>query len=145
MTVRRKTAWCRGTIPATMDNVSMTTAPASTRARGPRVVRRAVAVPALTELRGPHDGTLVAPRRLYWSGGENRGVVDLANEDETALAYEAIIDAARTSADLVEQLNAKLLIRVWPTLGIAPARREAWESRNPELALTRALTAAASA
>ena len=108
-------------------------------------MRRAVEAPALMNLHGPHDGTLVVPRRLYWSGGADCGQVDLANEDEIALAYESIIEAARTTADLMEHLNAQLLIRVWPTLGIAPARREAWQASNPELSLTQVQTAAPAA
>jgi hypothetical protein len=99
----------------------------------------------LADLRGPRDGLLVVPRRLYWSGDEQCGLVDLQNEDETALAYESIIDAARATADLTENLNAELLIRAWPTLGIPTARREAWESRNPELALARTMQAAPAA
>jgi hypothetical protein len=125
-----------------MGYMTMTAAPASTRASGPRVLRRAVAVPALADLRGSRDGTLVVPRGLYWSGGADCSQVDLASEDEIALVYESIIETARTTADLVEHLNAELLIRVWPTLGIAPARRAAWEASNPELALTHVLTAA---
>ena len=145
VTVPRDTAWYRSAIPATMGNVTMTAASASTRANGPRAMRRAVEVPTLADLQGPHDGTLVVSRRLYWSGGEECGLVDLASEDEIALAYESIIETARTTGDLVAHLNAEWLVRVWPTLGIAPARREVWEIRNPELALTRALTAAATA
>lgn len=123
-----------------MGHVTVTAA-TQARARVPRVMRRAVAVPALADLRGPRDGTLMVPRRLYWSGDERRALVDLHNEDEVALAYESIIDAARAEADLAANLNAELLVRVWPTLGIAAARREAWETRNPELA--RALSAVA--
>jgi hypothetical protein len=108
-------------------------------------MRRAVAVPALANLHGAHDGTLVVPRRLYWSGDADCGQVDLANEDEIALAYESIIETARTTADLAEHLNAELLIRVWPTLGIAPARREAWEASNPVLTLTQIQLAAPAA
>jgi hypothetical protein len=125
-----------------MGNMTMTAAPASTQASRPRAMRRAVAAPALSNLHGAHHGTLLVPRRLYWSGGADCGQVNLANEDEIALAYESIIETARTSADLVEHLNAELLIRVWPTLGIAPARRAAWEASNPELTLTQVLTAA---
>ena len=108
-------------------------------------MRRAIDVPALADLRGPGDGTLTVPRRLYWSGGEQCGQVDLRNEDEIALAYESVIDAAHTAADLTENLNAELLVRVWPSLGIAPARRVAWETKNPELALARALPPAVTA
>ena len=60
--------------------------------------------------------------------------MDLHAEDEIALAYEPIIDAAHAPTDLAKNLNAELLTRVWPTLGVALARRQAWEARKPELA-----------
>jgi hypothetical protein len=107
-------------------------------ANGPRRVRRAVEVPALDDLRGPREGTLTVPRRLYWSGDERYGTVDLGDENEAALAYESIIDAAHFTGELTEYLNAELLARVWPTLGVDRGRRQAWESRNPSLAAQRA-------
>jgi hypothetical protein len=100
----------------------------------PRQIRRAVEVPALDDLHGPHEGTLTVPRRLYWSGDEHCGTVDLSDENQVALAYESIIDAARFTGELTAYLNAGLLARVWPTLGTGRARRQAWESRNPSLA-----------
>jgi hypothetical protein len=113
-----------------MGDLTMSAASAPARAEAPRSLRRAVEVPVLAELQGPRDGLLVVPRRLYWSGDDQCGLVDLHNEDEVALA---------------EHLNAELLVRVWSTLGIALARREAWEARNPELALARALSASIAA
>jgi hypothetical protein len=115
------------------------------RADAPRQVRRAVKAPALADLQGPRDGILIVPRRLYWSGGPQCAQVDLRDENRVALAYESIIDAAHTTADLADYLNAELLVRAWPTLGIVPARRQAWESSNPELALAFASSAAISA
>jgi hypothetical protein len=128
-----------------MGCVTVSAASAPARAEAPRSLRRAVEVPALADLQGPRDGLLIVPRRLYWSGDDQCGVVDLRNEDEIALAYEAIIDAARTTADLAGSLNAELLVRVWSTLGIVLARREVWEAKNPELALARVVSAAIAA
>jgi hypothetical protein len=90
----------------------MSAASALARAEAPRSLRRAVEVPALAELHGPREGLLIVPRRLYWSGDDQCGLVDLQNEDEVALAYEAIIDAARTTVDLAGNLNAELLVLV---------------------------------
>jgi hypothetical protein len=114
-------------------------------ANGPRQVRRAVEVPALDSLRGPGEGVLTVPRRLYWSGDEQCGAVDLGDENEVALAYESIIDAARFPGELTEYLNAGLLARVWPTLGVGRARRRAWESRNPALSASRPAPSATAA
>jgi hypothetical protein len=128
-----------------MSNVTMSAASELARAEAPRSLGRAVEIPALADLQGPRDGLLVVPRRLYWSSDDQCGLVALQNEDEVALAYEAIIDAARITADLAENLNAELLVRVWSTLGIALARREAREAGNPELAAARATSAAVAA
>lgn len=115
------------------------------RADAPRRVRRVVKAPALADLQGPRDGILIVPRRLYWSGAPQCAQVDLRDEDQVALAYESIIDAAHSTAELAGYLNAELLVRIWPTLGIVPARRQAWESGNPELALASESSAAVSA
>jgi hypothetical protein len=87
----------------------------------------------LADLRGPRDGAIDVPRRLYWSGGADCGHVDLADEDQVALAYESIIDSARSADDLIPYLNAGLLVRVWPTLGITLARKRQWVAVNPVL------------
>lgn len=107
---------------------------ATAGASGPRRMRRALEVPALSDLRGPGDGILDVPRALSWSGDEQAGLVNLRDEDAAGLAYEAIIETARSTADLVKNLNADLLARLWPTLGMSPPRRRAWESKNPSLA-----------
>jgi hypothetical protein len=111
-----------------------TTSTAPAQVGGPRLMRRAVEVPALADLQGPKDGTLTVPRKLYWSGGSQCGLVDMADLDQVALAYESIIDTASHPADLVRHLNAEMLTRLWRTLGVTPARRQAWETKNPELA-----------
>ncbi|HEY1703010.1 MAG TPA: hypothetical protein VGG75_25180 [Trebonia sp.] len=114
---------------------------AAAGANGPRRVRRAVEVPALADLEGPGAGTLTVPRRLYWTGGDHCGTVDLNDENEVALTYESIIDTAHFTGEFTEYLNAGLLLRVWPTLGVDRSRRRAWESRNPALAARRAVPA----
>jgi hypothetical protein len=98
-----------------------------------RPARRAVVTAELSRLQGPAEGTLEVPRRLFWSGDENCGSVDLQDSAAVAGVYEAIIDAARTEDDLAAFLNRDLLVRAWPVLGMNLAKRRAWESRNPEL------------
>jgi hypothetical protein len=90
----------------------------------------------LAGLHGPGEGTLEVPRRLYWSGDEDCGSVDLADPAQVAAAYAAILNVAATEDDLSTYLNATLLARLWPYLGMSLARRRAWEARNPELAVS---------
>ena len=47
--------------------------------------------------------------------------------------YEAVLDGATAIGDVTEHLNADLLVRAWPDLGMSRARREAWENRFPVL------------
>ena len=108
-----------------------------------RPAHRRVVTAELSRLQGPAEGTLKVPRRLFWSGDENCGSVDLGDSAAVAGVYEAILDAARTEDDLDAYLNRDLLVRAWPVLGMNLARRRAWEARNPELAASRLGHAAA--
>ena len=68
--------------------------------------------------------------RLYWSGSRQ---FDLADPDQAADMYEAVLDVATTPEDLASYLNADVLIRVWPVLGLTRARQATWESQFPVL------------
>src|SRR5690349_24799415 len=93
---------------------------------------RPVIVPAsLDDLRGPASGVQELPVRLYWSAGSRQ--FDLADPDQVTALCEAVIDAATTIGDITRCLNADLLVRAWPTLGMDRAKRDAWESRFPVL------------
>lgn len=93
---------------------------------------RPVIVPAsLDELRGPASGVEELPVRLYWSAGPRQ--FDLADPDQVTAMCEAVIDAAATIDDIARYLNAHLLVRAWPALGMNRAKRDAWESRFPVL------------
>ena len=83
------------------------------------------------------------PRHLVWSGGEDCGRVDMGNPHAVTVAYESILDTARDPADLATYLNASLLTALWTCIGMAPARRRAWEAVNPELAVARLAQSAA--
>lgn len=105
----------------------------ASRVAGPRDrARRPVAVPAsLDDLRGPAHGVVELPVRLYWSAGSGR--FDLADHDQAAALYDAVLDAAAGVDDITEYLNARLITRLWPVLSVGRVKREAWESRFPEL------------
>jgi hypothetical protein len=93
---------------------------------------RPVVVPASLEaLRGPVEGLIELPQRLFWSGAER--VFDLSDPDRLLEMYEVVFDAARTEADLAEYINGETLARVWPDLTVAPRVRRAWEAAHPAL------------
>jgi hypothetical protein len=105
------------------------------QAAGGRMARyalRPVVVPGSLEvLRGPVEGLVELPQRLFWSGA-NR-VFDLSDSDRQLEMYEVVFEAARTEADLAEYINGEVLARVWPDLGLPHLVRSAWESAHPEL------------
>ena len=92
----------------------------------------------LDDLCGPATGAVDLPVRLYWSGS---GQFDLADPHQVADMYEAVLDVG-TIGDIARYLNADLLIRVWPVLGMNRAKRDAWESRFPVLRRQRLAAAA---
>jgi len=119
---RRRLAWLRGLVPGE------TAAPAEVTARQ----LRPVVVPgSLEDLHGPGSGVLELPVRLYWSSGSRR--FDLADPDQVAAMYDAVLDGAAVIGDITGHLNAGLLVRAWPDLGMSRAKREAWENRFPVL------------
>jgi hypothetical protein len=95
-------------------------------------LRPVIVVGSLSDLRGPTDGLVELPQRLFWSGAGR--VFDLGDGDRLLEMYEAVFDAARTEADLAEHLDAETLARVWPDLGLSPRARRVWEEAHPELA-----------
>ena len=104
-----------------------------------RQLRPAVVPGSLDDLRGPASGVVELPVRLYWSGSRR---FDLADPHQAADLCEAVLDTAATSGDITGWLNAGLLIRAWPVLGMSRAKRDAWESRFPVLRRRRLAAAA---
>jgi hypothetical protein len=99
-----------------------------------------VVVPAsLDDLRGPESGVVELPVRLYWSGSRR---FDLTDPHQAADMCEAVLDVAATAGDITAYLNAGLLIRTWPVLGMNRAKRDAWESQFPVLRRQRLAAAA---
>jgi hypothetical protein len=97
-----------------------------------RYALRAVVVPAsLADLHGPLAGLVELPQRLFWSGAER--AFDLSDGDRLLEMYEAVLDAARSQADLAEYLNGETVTRLWPHLSLSPRVRRAWESAHPQL------------
>jgi hypothetical protein len=86
---------------------------------------------SLETLRGPVEGLIELPQRLFWSGAER--VFDLSDPDRLLEMYEVVFDAARTEADLAEYINGETLARVWPDVALAPRVRRAWEAAHQDL------------
>lgn len=114
----------------------MTDTKATPAAGAARCALRPVVVPAsLDALHGPVTGLVELPQRLFWSAP--RRVFDLSDADHLCELYEAVLDAARTEADLAEYLDAQVLAGLWAQLAIAPRVRRGWEGAYPELARAR--------
>jgi hypothetical protein len=104
-----------------------------------RQLRPVVVPDSLDDLHGPASGVVELPVRLCWSGSRQ---FDLADTDQAADMYEAILDVATTVDDLIGYLDADLLAQVWPVLGLTRAKQAAWEGRFPVLRRQRVAAAA---
>ena len=118
----RALAWLRGLV------ASGTAVPPEVTARQLRPV---IVPESLADLCGPASGRAELPVRLYWSSGSRQ--FDLADPDQVAAMYDAVLDGATLIRDITGHLNADLLVRAWPDLGMSRAKREAWENRFPVL------------
>lgn len=124
---RALVAWLRDLSWATDRATRRKAAPTAT----PRQFRPVVVPASLDDLRGLASGVEELPVRLYWSAGSRQ--FDLADPEQVTAMCEAVIDAAATIGDITRYLNADLLVRAWPALGMSRAKRDAWESRFPVL------------
>ena len=120
--------------------VLMSTAQAAAyRTRYPSRPGRKVLVAAdLTDLRGPTEGVVELPLRLFWSAPDRR--FDLGDLDMLRSMYEKVLRGAIRMDELITYLNGGRLIDVWPDLFLPRDVRRAWEDQHP--VLRRAATAA---
>lgn len=93
----------------------------------------------LDDLRGPGSGMVELPVDLYWSGSRQ---FDLADPHQAAALCEALLDTAPSTDILARYLNAEVLIRAWPVLGMNRVKRDAWERQFPVLRRRRLAAAA---
>jgi hypothetical protein len=84
----------------------------------------------LDDLRGPMRGTVSLPRHLDWSGD---ATYDLDKPARLASMYRTVLNEANSADDLNSWINARMLMRLWPTLWLPPQVRRLWEGRFPEL------------
>jgi hypothetical protein len=110
-----------------------------TQAPARRQLRPVVVPDSLDDLQGPASGVVELPVRLCWSASRR---FDLADLDQAADMYEAVLDVAMTAEDLASYLDAEILVQVWPVLGLTRAKQVAWEGRFPVLRRQRLAAAA---
>jgi hypothetical protein len=93
--------------------------------------RRAIVVTDLADLRGPADGVVELPLRLFWSSPDR--MFDLGRPFMLRSLYETVLQEASRPEDLTSYLNSGTLIRVWPELYLPKGVRRAWEDQHPAL------------
>lgn len=84
----------------------------------------------LVELRGPTEGFVELPLRLWW--GPQRAF-DLGEPTMLAWMYENVLREAIRVEELRAYLHGPTLVRVWPGLNLPRGVRAAWEARHGRL------------
>ena len=92
--------------------------------------RRAVVIDDLGELRGPTNGVVELPNRLFWQPDRH---VNLDRPPLLAWMYETVLREAALVEELRTWLDGPTLIRLWPELFVPREVRRAWEERHPVL------------
>jgi len=98
--------------------------------------RRALVAADLADLRGPANGTVELPLRLFWSVPGHR--FDLDDPDTRRWYYETVLREASRPEDLTAYLDGATLARLWPDLFLPKGVRRAWEEKHPALRVTTA-------
>ncbi|PBC76774.1 hypothetical protein BX265_1495 [Streptomyces sp. TLI_235] len=96
---------------------------------------------ALDDLAGPVTGEVELPLHLAWSGLRR---FDLGRPRLRMGLYRIVLTEGMQE-DLVQFLNARVLVELWPVLRtlVGPAVRQVWESAFRELVLAAARSSAA--
>lgn len=84
----------------------------------------------LADLLGPEQGTITLPIELYWQPGGS--VFQVEDDADLATAYRSVLNEG-SKEDLCRFLNAKLLIKAWPSLLLPPRLVREWENTFSEL------------
>lgn len=98
--------------------------------------RAAVVAPSLADLRGPAEGTVELPLRLFWSCPGH--TFDLGDLDMRLWLYQTVLREASRPEDLTTYLDGDTLIALWPDLFLPSGVRQAWEDAHPLLRATAA-------
>jgi DNA invertase Pin-like site-specific DNA recombinase len=98
--------------------------------------RQALVAGDLADLRGPVEGTVELPLRLFWSAPDR--TFDLGKPYMLRSLYETVLREAIRPEDLTTYLNGDTLLAVWPDLFVPKDVRQAWEDQHPDLRAARA-------
>ncbi|HEX9540733.1 MAG TPA: hypothetical protein VGA04_21415 [Streptosporangiaceae bacterium] len=109
----------------------MTTARTAPRPASARPGRRVLVAADLADLRGPAEGVVELPLRLFWSAADR--TFDLSDPDMLRSMYEKVLREAIRVDELATYLNGGRLIAVWPDLFLPRDVRQAWEEQHPAL------------
>jgi hypothetical protein len=90
---------------------------------------------SLADLRGPADGTIELPLRLFWSSPGRS--FDLGDPDMARCLYETVLQEATRPDDLAAYLDGRTLVRIWPRLFLPKGVLRAWEDAHPILRAAR--------
>lgn len=112
-------------------DMTTVTAGASPARHESRPGRHAVVIANLADLRGPAEGTVELPLRLYWSSPDR--TFDLDKPFMRRSMYETVLVEASRPEDLASYLHGDTLVAVWPELYLPRDVRRAWEERHPVL------------
>jgi hypothetical protein len=85
----------------------------------------------LADLRGPAEGIVELPLRLFWSAADR--AFDLSDPDMLRSVYEKVLREAIRADELTAYLNGGRLIVIWPDLFLPENVRHAWETQHPAL------------
>jgi hypothetical protein len=98
--------------------------------------RGVMVAPSLADLRGPAEGTVELPLRLFWSCPGH--TFDLGDPDMRLWLYQTVLREASRPEDLATYLDGDTLIALWPDLFLPAGVRQAWEDAHPLLRATAA-------
>ena len=90
--------------------------------------RRALVIDDLADLRGPAEGSVELPLRLFWYS--NR-VFNLEEPGMLRWLYQTVLREASQPDDLTRYLNGDTLVTLWPELRLPKGIRRAWEEHHP--------------
>jgi DNA invertase Pin-like site-specific DNA recombinase len=96
--------------------------------------RRVLVIDNLADLRGPAEGSVPLPLRLFWSLPDHH--FDLGDRDMRLWYYQTVLREASRTEDLTTFLDGATLVRVWPDLYLPRGVRRAWEEQHPALRAT---------
>jgi hypothetical protein len=92
--------------------------------------RRAIVILDLADLRGPIQGRVELPLRLFWYPDRT---FDLDESTLLRELYETVLQEASRPEDLTSYLNETILVEVWSQLHLPRGLRQVWERRHKVL------------